>query len=132
MSQENVEIAKEAVERFNRGDDTVFDDLYDTEAVWYSREDEPDTGVYRGSEAIRGLARMWRDTFDQAHFDIAEYFDAGEFVVAAGWVSVRSRGANTAVREPYTWLTKLRGGRIIEVREYRTKAEALETLGLSE
>jgi ketosteroid isomerase-like protein len=73
MSQKNVEIAKEAIERFNRGDDTMFDDLYDTDAVWYSREDEPDTGVYRGREAIRGLARMWRDTFDHARFDIDRY-----------------------------------------------------------
>jgi ketosteroid isomerase-like protein len=132
MTEESVEITKQAVERFNRADDTLFDDLYATEAVWYSREDEPDTGVYRGSDAIKGLARMWRDTFEQAHFDIDEYVDAGEFVVAAGWVSVRSRGSDAAVREPYTWVMRLRGGKIVEVREYRTKAEALEALGLSE
>jgi ketosteroid isomerase-like protein len=133
MSQESVEIAREAVERLNRGDvDALLDDLYDPEAVWHSREDEPDTGVYHGREAIREMARVWRDTFEELHFDVVEYIEAGEVVVVVGAVSVRSRGANAEVREPYTWLTKLRDGRIIEVREYRTKTEALETLGLSE
>ncbi len=127
-----MEIAKEAIERFNRADDTVFDDLYDTDAVWYAREDEPDTGVYRGSDAIKGLARMWRDTFDQAQVDIDEYVDCGEFIVAAGSVSVRSSGSDAEVREPYAWATKVDGGRIVEVREFRNAREALETLGLSE
>jgi uncharacterized protein len=133
VSQENVEIVREAVERFNRGDgDSVFDDLYAAEAVWHSREDEPDTGVYRGREAIKGMADMWSDTFEAIRFDIEGYIDAGEFVVAFGSVSVRSRESDAEVREPYAWATKVRGGMVVEVREYRNEREALEALGLSE
>jgi ketosteroid isomerase-like protein len=132
MSQVNVEIVREAVERSNRRDYAVFDDLYETGAVWHSREDEPDTGVYRGNEAIMGLTRMWHDTFEDARVDIEEYIDCGEFVVAAGSVSVRSRGSVADVREPYAWATKVHGGRIVEVREFRNAREALEALGVSE
>src|SRR5205807_9490082 len=109
--------------------DALLEDFYDADAVYYSRADEPDTGVYRGREAIRGLMRMWRDTFAQFSFDVDEYIDAGDVLVMPGWVSVRGRGSTAAIREPYTWVAKMRGGRVVEVREYHTKEEALEALG---
>ena len=45
MSQENVEVMRAAIERFNRGgeDDALLDEFYSPEAVYHSREDEPDT-----------------------------------------------------------------------------------------
>jgi hypothetical protein len=36
------------------------------------------------------------------------------------------------VREPYTWVGRWRDGKLVEIREYRTKAEALEAVGLWE
>jgi ketosteroid isomerase-like protein len=127
MSQENVAIVKEAVGRFNRGDDdAMFDDLYDAAAVWYSREDEPDTGVYRGREAIKEMAHMWRELFQEFRFEVDEYIDAGEFVVVPGSVAVRARGSDAGVRDPYTWLTRVRDGKIVEVREFKNSRDALE------
>jgi ketosteroid isomerase-like protein len=98
MSRENVDIIRELFERANRQDETLLDDFYDPDAVWHSRADEPDTGVYEGREAIRELWRMW--------------------------------ASGAPVREPYAWVTRLRDGKVIEVREYRDKAEALEAAGL--
>jgi ketosteroid isomerase-like protein len=131
ISEQNVEIVKEAIERSNRRDYASFDDLYDSGAVWHAREDEPDTGVYRGSEAIRGLTRMWHDTFEEARVEIDQYIDCGDSVVAAGFASVRSRGSDAWVREPYSWAAEVRGGKIVEVREFRNAREALAALGLS-
>ena len=74
---------------------------------------------------------MWHETFEDARVDIEEYIDRGEFVVAAGSVTVRSHGSDTEIRELYTWATRVRGGRIVEVREFRNAAEALKALGLS-
>ena len=132
MSQENVEIVKEAIERSNRRDYASFDDFYDTGAVWHSREDEPDTGVYHGPEGIRELTRMWHDTFEEARVEIDQYIDCGDFVVATGFASVRSRGSEMSVREPYAWAAEVRGGRIVVVREFRNAPEAFDALGLSE
>jgi hypothetical protein len=60
MSKDNVELMRAGIERFNRGgeDDALLDDLYDADAVFHSRVDEPDTGVYLGREAIRGMMRV--------------------------------------------------------------------------
>jgi ketosteroid isomerase-like protein len=134
MSQENVELMRAGIERFNRGveDDALLDDLYDVGAVYHSRADEPDTGVYQGRDAIRELMRMWRDTFEDFWFHVDEYIDAGDTLILPGWVSVRGRGSSAEVREPYTWLVNMRDGKVIEVREYRTKDEAAGAAGLAE
>ena len=134
MSQENVELMRRGVERFNRGgeDEALLEDFYHRDAVYHSREDEPDTGIYRGREAIRDLMRMWRDMFSDFSFDVDEYIDAGDVLVLPGWVRVRARGSSADIREPYNWVAKMRDGRVVEVREYRTTDEALKAAGLSE
>jgi len=134
VSQENVEVMRAAVERFNRGgeDDALLQEFYAPEAVYHSREDEPDTGTYRGRDAIRGLMHMWRNMFDEFSFDVDEYIDAGDNVVLLGWVSVRAAGGSAAIREPYNWVARLDGGRVFEVHEYRTKDEAFKAVGLAE
>jgi ketosteroid isomerase-like protein len=133
-SQENVDAMREGIERFNRGgeDDAVLDDLYDADAAFHSRADEPDTGVYRGREAIRGMMRMWRDTFEDFQFRVDEYIDAGDTLILPGWVTVRARGSSAEVRQQYTWLVEMRDGRVLDVREYHTKEEALKAVGLAE
>jgi ketosteroid isomerase-like protein len=133
MSAENVEVVRALFDAWNRGgeDDAVLD-FYDPDAVYYSREDEPDTGVYRGRAAIRELMRMWRDMFSDFSFDVDEYIDAGDTLVMPGSVRIRAHGSSADIREPYNWVAKMRDGRVLEVHEYRTKGEALEAVGRAE
>jgi ketosteroid isomerase-like protein len=123
---------RRAIERFNRGgeDDTVLDGLYDAEAVFHSRADEPDTGIYRGREAIREMMRMWRDTFEDFQFQVDEYIDAGDTLIMPGWIRIRARRSSADVRQPYAWVVQMRNGRVVEVREYQTKDESLKAAGL--
>src|SRR2546423_7102126 len=116
MSQENVDAMREGIERFNRGgeDDAVLDDFYDADAVFHSRADEPDTGVYRGREAIRDMMRMWRGMFDEFSFDVDEYIDAGDTLVMPGWITGRPRGSSAGARQPYTWLVKMLDAKVVE------------------
>jgi ketosteroid isomerase-like protein len=130
MSRENVDIIRELFERANSQDETLLDDFYDPDAVWHSRADEPDTGVYEGREAIRELWRMWLDMFEDFQLSPSEYIEAGDCVITPGWVEGRGRASGAPVRELYVWVTRLRDGKVIEVREYRDKAEALEAAGL--
>jgi ketosteroid isomerase-like protein len=131
MSRRNVEAMKEGIARFNRGgeDDAVLDGLYDADAVFHSRQDEPDTGVYRGREAIRGMMRMWRDTLGSYRFDIDEYIDAGDTLILPGWITVRVRGSTSDIREPYAWVARMRDGKVLEIHEYRSREEALRAAG---
>jgi ketosteroid isomerase-like protein len=59
MSQENVEIAREANEAWRRGDlDAVLRAL-DPGIEWHTAADEPDAGTHRGVEAVISLIADW-------------------------------------------------------------------------
>jgi uncharacterized protein len=135
MSRQNVDLTREAFERFNRDDsdaDVILEDLFDPSAVWHVRADEPDAGSHRGHDSIRAMWGTWEEMFAEFRAEAEEYIEAGDSVVAPGWLSGRGRDSGLTVREPYTWVFTWRDDKVMEVREYRTKAEALEAVGLRE
>lgn len=129
MASANVEIVRRSNAAANRGDlDEAFG-CYAPDAVWHSRADEPDTGVYRGLDAIREQARTWATMLDDLRFELADYVDAGDRVVASGDMCGRGAESGAEVREPFAWVLRLRDGQVVEVHEYRDRAEALASVG---
>ena len=132
MSQENVNVVRQMNAAFNRGDLDAAFDCYEPAAVWHSRTDEPDTGDYRGLEAIRQMAGMWRSLFDDFRLELEDYVDVRDCVVTSGWVCGRGRESGAEVRDPYAWVIRLHDGKLAEIWEYRDRAEALDAVGLLE
>jgi ketosteroid isomerase-like protein len=131
MSQENVEVVRAAFEAWSRGDLDAWLAEADPEIEWYVLPDAPDPGPHRGRHAILERAALWRDML-ALRGEVLEYIDAGECVI----MPVRMRGwppgsdAEVVLDEVY--VSRFRDGKIVELREYRTKAEALEAVGLAE
>jgi ketosteroid isomerase-like protein len=111
MSQENVEIVRAAFEAWMNGDLDAM--LANADVEWYVLPDAPDPGPHRGRTVVLDRMALWRDMF-ALRGEVFEYIDAGEYVLDEVYVS------------------KFVDGKIVELREYRTKAEALEAVGLSE
>jgi ketosteroid isomerase-like protein len=128
MSRENVEIVRRSNAAANRGDLDAAFACYAEAAVWHSRSDEPDTGSYRGLDAIRAQAGTWASMLDDLRFELDDYVDAGEHVIASGWMCGRGTESGAEVREPFAWVLRLRDGQVVEVREYRSRDEAIEAL----
>ena len=59
MSQENVEIVREANEAWKRGDLDAVVRALDPRIEWHTAADEPDAGPHRGVEAIIFLIADW-------------------------------------------------------------------------
>ena len=64
-------------------------------------------------------------------WEIDEYIDAGDHVVAPGTNRLRGRDG-VEVQARVTWLFTLRDGTVRRVALYQERAEALEAAGLSE
>ncbi len=63
MSQENVEIVRESVARFARGDIDGLADLYAADAVTFAPEGWPEGGRFDGRDAVkRQFARLQRSS----------------------------------------------------------------------
>ena len=125
-----MEIVRRATDAFNRRDLDAWLAAFDPDIVWHAFPDEPEPGPFRGHEAIQAMAARWMDLFSDFRSDVKEYIDAGEYVLVPTRMSghVTDSDADVAIDEVY--VNKCRDGKIVEVRECRTREEALEALGL--
>ena len=131
MSQKNVEIARAAFEAWSRGDLDAWLAEADPEIEWFVLPDAPDPGPHRGREAILERAALWREML-ALQGEVVEYIDAGDYVVMPIRMRGRPAGSDAEVVLDEVYVSKFRDGKVVELREYRTKAEALEAAGLSE
>jgi len=137
MSQENVEIARQAHEAFNRPDLGVFDldafyRLADPDLVVdWSRSAGLEAGIYRGEAASRRLWSTFFEAFERVVVEPLEFIEHGESVVIPHHLHAWGRDG-LAVDAHSTVVLTIRDGRIVEMRLYRQVAEALADLGLAE
>lgn len=131
MSQENVEIVRGGYQSFNRTHELDVDAVHPS-IEWHTRDDLPDSGTHRGSAGVAQLFSSWVEAFEDLRVDPEELIDADDFVVAVVRLRGRVRGSDQDVEMEETHVWRHLDGKAIEVREYQTKAEALEAVGLAE
>ena len=133
MSQENVEVVRAVFEAWERGGVDAVAEFWDPEIDWRAAEGAlDDVGVMRGVDAMRAYMNDWLDNFDDVHFEAEELIDAGDQVVAMQRVTARAKGSGVETELRYAVVNTIRDGKVVRGREYWTRAEALEAVGLSE
>jgi ketosteroid isomerase-like protein len=137
VSQENVEVVRQAHEAFNRPDLGVFDldafyRLADPDLVVdWSRSNGLEAGIYRGEAATRRFWNTFFEAFERVVVEPLEFIEHGESVVVPHHFHAWGR-EGIEVEAHSTVVFNVRDGRIIELRLYRQTAEALRTAGLEE
>jgi ketosteroid isomerase-like protein len=131
MSEENVERMRKGYEFVDREHAPNFD-LIHPDILWHTRADLPDTATYRGHDGAATLMAEWFGAFDDLHVDVEELIDAGDRVVVVLRLHGRVRGSDHEVDMSETHVLTIRDGKVSEVYEYPTKAEALKVVGLDE
>jgi ketosteroid isomerase-like protein len=134
MSQENVELVREAWGAFQTGGIDAALDYYTQDCVCEDWPELPDRSTYEGREGLRERNRQfaegpWRDL----DFEPTDFIDAGEGVVVAV-VSLRGhgRGSGVPVDTVAAFVYEVRDGRIARDRAFTSRNQALEAAGLSE
>ena len=132
MSQENVEIVRDAAVAFNRGDlDAWFEYLADDIDYRAAEGALDDRGPMHGKDAVRAYLQDWLDLFDDFKSEALELIDAGEDrVIAVGRISGRAKLSGVETDLTSAALYTIRDGKIARGREYWTKEQALEAAGL--
>ncbi|HEY1277216.1 MAG TPA: nuclear transport factor 2 family protein [Thermoleophilaceae bacterium] len=112
-----------------RGDFDVVFELLDPEIVWTTIEGAPDSGTYRGHQGVRRYMQDWLDSFD---FDtgaskIEEAIEVGDRLVCVQVGIGTGKGSQVTSEIHYACVYAFGDDdRIVEVREYATREEALE------
>ena len=134
MSQENVEIVREAVEAFNDGNFEAAIDRLDPNVEWQPPDVFPDAGPYRGPEGVREFFATWLETFHGLRLHLERCVPAGDQqVLAAMRVSGEGAESGVWVESPvFFQLFEFRDGLVIRARMFSAESDALEAAGLRE
>jgi ketosteroid isomerase-like protein len=133
MSEENVELAYQAVDALNQRDLDAFLSLCDPDLEFHSRLVELEGGEpYRGHDGIRSWWENVFRVFPDFSAEIEEVRDFGDVTVARA----RLRGHGTESDAPWEqtqWhVAEWHHKKNIRWRIFMSEAEALEAAGLSE
>ena len=129
MSQENVDVVRRAFEASKRHDNNAAFRLYDPEV---EIESSYDGRVYWGLDGVRAFFRDWLEVWDEISWEVEEWIDGGDHVIALMHLRGRGKMSGVPVERSEAHLWKLRDARLLRLRVFATKDEALETAGLSE
>jgi uncharacterized protein len=132
MSQENVENVRRGYEAFARGDlDAVLERL-DSDVDWHPAI-APILGVetVRGKEAVRRFfTRDLFEGFDKFRAEPLSLEDLGDFVLVMVRYIGRGESSGIEMDQEFATLYELRGGKTVTMRDYPTRADALEAVRL--
>ncbi|HKH42320.1 MAG TPA: nuclear transport factor 2 family protein [Solirubrobacterales bacterium] len=135
MSQENVELAREAIEGLNRGDVDAWLAFLSPDVVWETLGGVPGVGeVHRGRAEVREwIEQLWEVAESVVHTEIEQITDLGEDrVFLAAVFTARGRGSGVPF-ELHTWsVIWYREGLVTRRQVFWTRDEALEAAGLQE
>jgi ketosteroid isomerase-like protein len=136
MSAENVAIVRTLIGAFFRRDIEVMEVLQSPDVEWDATRMGGRLpgweGIHRGPEETREFWRAWLSSWRDLQFDY-EIRDAGERVVVL-INNQRQWGRHSGIETefpPYSWVYRLRDGRVIEGTFYPDQASALKDCGLA-
>jgi uncharacterized protein len=134
MSQENVEIVRDANAAFNRDDLDAFLEYCTDDVEFRAAEGAlDDHGPIQGKDALRAFMQDWLDMFDDFRAEPVELIDADEDnVISVMRISGRAKFSGVEADMTYAELSTLRDGKVARSRQFFTRDEALEAAGLSE
>jgi ketosteroid isomerase-like protein len=133
VSQENVELVREAFDAYNRdGIDGILRFL-GREVEWRNPADSPIAGVFIGHQGVREWQRLADEAFESMRFEperIDELPDGR--ILAVSRFRFRARASDMDAAVGFAHLTTWRDGKATVVRMYSSEAEALKAVGLEE
>jgi hypothetical protein len=131
MSQENVERTRRLAKVLNEGDLQGFLALMDDRVETGSRLAAIEGG-YHGHEGIRRWWENVHDAFPDFRLDVREFRDLGDVTLVAADPQGHGAGSSIPVAQAQWIVVRWASGKAVRWASFRSEAEALEAVGLSE
>ena len=133
MSEENVEVVRQMVDRFNR-DGFLPEDLFDPDVELFNARESPLPGPYHGYEGLREWREAVFEVVEEGRFAVDSFRDVDEADLVIYGIRLVGRARHTGLEMDLVWtnVNWFRDGRIYRSKSFTNHAEALEAAGLSE
>jgi ketosteroid isomerase-like protein len=132
VSQENVEVATQAIDAFNGSDVDAFAALTTSDFEWSPSMVAIEGETFLGREGIERYFGSLDTAWEKFHVHRGQFRDAEDLVVMLGRLEGRGKGSGVPVDSSLGMVFDFRGGTISRIRGYLDHAEALRAAGLSE
>ncbi len=133
MSEENVELVRDAYAAFNRGDYETALTAFHPEIEWVPYLGALQGSIYRGRQA---LLEMWNDINEHLggafRIEAREIVDRGETIVVVVEAHGTGSSSGAELRQKWAQVASLRDGLIVRVEPYSTREAALAAVARSE
>jgi ketosteroid isomerase-like protein len=133
MSQENVEIVREAFEAFLGGDLEKSAQLVDPEVEFHGTVGGLQEGqiAHGQSEIDQTFEAEDLEAWEERRLEAEEFIDAGDDVVVLLHEYRRGRGSGIELETDTAVVVEVRDGRVVRIQGYMDRVAALEAAGLS-
>ncbi len=133
MSEENVEIAKLAHDKFAAGGIDAALSCFADDVVAHPFPQWIEQSAYRGHDGLRALIGIWTDNFDEFELHTREVHEVGDSVLILGEIAGRIKNSAAPIRQSLGVVySDFRDGRIGKIRNFLTWHQALEAAVLPE
>jgi ketosteroid isomerase-like protein len=131
MSEENIELGRRLVEAFNARDIDAMLALFDRRIEFHSTF-APVGGVYHGYDGLRKWHRDLGDAWGQIRVEPEAFFDLGEQTLLFHVMHGRGKHSGIEVAMPAAQVATVCDGRVVYLKVYGNREDALIDLGVSE
>jgi ketosteroid isomerase-like protein len=132
VSQSNIEIVHGFFEARNRGDQSYFDYLDPDAELDLLESRGPYRGLYRGHDEIRKHRESRDEAWATVEWHLEEPVAVGDHVVVTARASAQGRLSGVELAGHGANVFTLRGGKIIRLKLFQTRSEALASVGLAD
>ncbi len=130
MSQENVEIVREAHDVFARTGEPMWDTIDSNTEVF--DHDILDAGTYRGPEGMARWLADFAESWNSYAMDVKRVIDVGERVVSLFRIRAVGAASGVTVERGDAMVWTFRDGMLLRLDYFNDQEQALEAVGLSE
>jgi uncharacterized protein len=133
MSQkENVEVVMHCFELFDPGDWEALLRYVDSDIETTEPPEIPGAASYGGYSGLATAYDHWASQWDDFRVEVNELIDAGSDVVAVTRHHGTGRASGVAVEGLVAYAFTVENGKLVRMRIFNTKAQALQAVGLRE
>jgi ketosteroid isomerase-like protein len=131
-SHEKLDVVRRWLAAFNRQDVEGFVKLWDPECEFFTLFASQLAGAaYKGHDGLHRYCEERAQIWDQLRIETEELREVGKRIAAIGQIRGRGRGSGAEVEHRLVLIFELRGERVLRVRSYSDRTEALESAKLA-
>jgi ketosteroid isomerase-like protein len=128
MSEENVEIVRESIARYNAEDLEAALGYLHQDIEWYTNLEWPEAHCFRGYDGVKKLAALLEEAVGNVQIEPDRFVDSGDHVIVLGRLRVTGVGSGAATESFRAWVYTLRDRRIIRHLTFTDEAEAFKAI----